>query len=221
MAPYDASHCEPFAVIASVLPSALKPAPRPGGQPPNGVLWGREMGIVDEPVLVVRPQAHFLLARTFLIEGAGGRPAGTIGGTSTLLRMTGADGSAVATFERPWMFFRVRVDVKDATGAPVGSAVQLTPLARIRFELRHPGGRPLGALTPNGFGAFSFDLIDTGGARLGTLGRRYRWWLRTGDYTLEFTPGADTTTRLLALAAVVGVDKVVHRRRANDAGGGG
>ena len=179
------------------------------------------MGLLDVPSLSIAPRAHLLLARTFDILGADGAVVGSIQGGSTNLELLDASGGSVATFGRPWVWMLTSISVTLAGGRAIGTVQQLTPFGRIRFDLLDPSGGSMGSLEPNGYGATDFAINDTSGTTVGRLTRAWRFFMRTGDYGLEFSSDASADIRVLAIAAVVAVDKAVRRRRRGGGGGAG
>jgi hypothetical protein len=178
------------------------------------------VGLLDVPSLSIAPRAHVFLARTFDIVGPGGAAVGSIEGGSTSLELRDDSGAPVATFGRPWVVMRTSISVTLADGRAVGTVQQITPFGRIRFDLLDPSGGAMGSLEPAGYGAQNFAINDASGTTLGRLTRAWRFFMRTGDYALEFSSSASADIRILAIAAVVAIDKAVRRRRRGGGGGG-
>lgn len=174
------------------------------------------MGLLDEKTWLIEPVWHFLLTRSFDILSPAGNRLGSITGGSIDLEVRDADENVIATLERPWQLFRVKVYVTDAGGVGHGSVFQVTPLGRIRFEIRDTAGAVIGAISPTKAWATEFDLTDKSGSVLARITRRYRFW-RTGSYTVDFDAGSTGATRMFALAGVVALDKAIDGRRSSSA----
>ena len=173
------------------------------------------MGLLDEKTWLVEPVWTFLLTRRFDIIGIDGSRIGDIEGTSVDLDVRAVDGNLVASFERPWKIFRVSVHILDAERKKIGSIVQITPMGRIRFEIRDSNDVTTGSMSPTESWAFGFE-VSIGSKVIATVSRKYRFF-RTGSYGVEFREGADHAMKLLTLGGIVALDKTIDGRRSSSA----
>jgi uncharacterized protein YxjI len=170
--------------------------------------------LLEASSLSIRPDyAFFMMAPRFEISSEGAALGEIIREAWGDFAISDAEGGIIGRIFRPWVFWRTRVEVSDATG-PIGSVVQSHVLGRMRFAYEGPGGELLADVSQDGLGAVEFRINTADGRRIGSLSRNYRFW-RTGDYELSFAPEASAQLRMLSLGLVVAADAAIQRRRRN------
>lgn len=132
------------------------------------------------------------------------------------LEVQDLDGSAVLTLKRPAKVMKSKIEVTDASDAPVGTIVQRNIVGKKRFGLEAPDGTSLGELQGESWVSWDFVINDEAGNVVGRVNKKFSGLLREGfttadTYVVQLEPGLTGPLRSLAFAAAVAIDTALKQ----------
>jgi uncharacterized protein YxjI len=131
------------------------------------------------------------------------------------LQVVDASGAPVLALTRPAKVLRSRVSVMDAAGEPVGDIVQENFVGKIHFGLV-AGGRRVGSVRGENWRAWNFSITDDAGTEVARITKTWEGLAKTllttaDNYVVEITRPVDEPLRSLIVAAALGVDTALKQ----------
>jgi len=126
-------------------------------------------------------------------------------------------GAVVLTLRKPW--FRMAVQVVDASASPVGSIRKQIRLGKARFTFLDAAGRPCGEVRAENWRAKDFAILDQTEREVGRVTKRWAGFARevltdADHYAIELAPELVDPLRSLAFAAPFAIDLVMKQKDA-------
>lgn len=190
--------------------------------------------LLTQPVVQVRQRAKlFELRNQYELLDAAGTPIGSVeqvrqSPLATLTRIfsdldvalpmeleiRGPDGVEL-TLRKPW--FRMTVQVHDASGAPVGAIRKQLRMGKARFGLEDAEGRSCGEVRARNWRAKDFAILDDSGRDVGRVTKRWAGFARemltdADHYAIELAADLTGPLRSLAFAAPFAIDVVMKQK---------
>jgi uncharacterized protein YxjI len=191
--------------------------------------------LLTEPVLVVNQKAKVIeMHNEFAVYDRHGTQIGAVrqvgqSKVKKLVRLLGsvdqflthklqvvdASGAPVLTLTRPAKLLRSKVAVVDASGNPVGDIVQENFVGKIHFGLI-AGGRRVGSIRGENWRAWNFSITDEAGEEVARITKTWEGLAKTllttaDNYVVEITRPVEEPLRSLVVAAALGVDTALKQ----------
>jgi uncharacterized protein YxjI len=203
-----------------------------------GVTAGATTGggtLFTEPVLVINQKAKVIeLHNEFAVYDQHGTQIGAVrqvgqskgkklvrllGGVDQFLthklQVVDASGAPVLSLTRPAKVLRSKVAVVDADGEPVGEIQQENFVGKIHFALV-AGGQRLGSIHGENWRAWNFRITDASEQEVARITKTWEGLAKTllttaDNYVLEITRPLEEPLRSLVVAAALGVDTALKQ----------
>ncbi|MBA2725895.1 MAG: scramblase, partial [Actinobacteria bacterium] len=135
--------------------------------------------------------------------------------THTLSVYDAAD-TKVLQLTRPRKIFKSKILVEDGSGKAVGQILQQNVFGKIRFDLVGSGGEKLGQIRAENWRAWNFALVDAEEKEFARITKKWAGlakalFTQSDNYVLEIQPSVSGDLRLLALASAAGVDTALKQ----------
>lgn len=131
------------------------------------------------------------------------------------LNLLEADGRVVLVAHKPW--FRMTVDITDASGNRVGAIQKRIRLGKARFTLTDAAGQEVGEVRAQNWRARTFDIRDVNDQVVAGVTKEWRGIARemftdADTYVVNVQPHATEPIRTLAIAASLAIDVVMKQK---------
>ncbi|HEV2071814.1 MAG TPA: phospholipid scramblase-related protein [Acidimicrobiales bacterium] len=131
------------------------------------------------------------------------------------LQVVDATGAPVLALTRPAKVFKSRVVVEDAGGQQVGEIVQENVVGKIHFGLQ-AGGRRIGSINAENWRAWNFNIQDESGAEVARVTKTWEGLAKTAftsadNYVIQIHRPLEDPLRTLVVAAALGVDTALKQ----------